>query len=87
MSPLKICVPHSELCEIEYLLYLLGKHPNVLSPPFFRVIFPGMTKSSVFISWALLFSGLLLHITFSSEILGEKSHGRTLSTTIFPKEW
>lgn len=55
--------------------------------PFPRVTFHGMSGSFGCMWWEVLFSGQWLYTTSSSGFLGEKSPGKTLSTTTFLKDW
>lgn len=54
--------------------------------PLRRGIFHGMTRNSGCTFSGLLCFGVESCFTSCSRALGEKSHGRTLSITIFPKE-
>jgi len=51
-----------------------------------RVTFHGMTRNSGCTFSGLLYFGVESCFTSCSGAPGEKSHGRTLSITIFPKE-
>lgn len=58
-----------------------------LPSPFPRVTFHGMSGSFGCMQWEVLFSGQWSYTTSSSGSLGEKSPGKTLSTTTFLKDW
>ncbi|XP_058656127.1 AFG3-like protein 2 isoform X2 [Ammospiza caudacuta] len=56
-------------------------------PDYRRVTFHGMSGNFGCMWWEVLFSGQWLCTTSSSGSLGEKSPGKTLSTTTFLKDW
>lgn len=71
--------------NIDHILTFHSSQKLSLSLP--RVTFHGMTRNSGCTFSGLLCSGVESCFTSYSRALEEKSHGRTLSTTILPKEW